>query len=124
MDLILDTHALLWLVTGDRRLSRTLVAQLADPDTRCFVSAVTAWEYSDLHHRGRLPGSVPLPLAQERFGFSILDLPADLWAQADALPDHHGDPVDRMLIAHAIAANLVLVSADRQIDRYRVRTLW
>lgn len=124
MDLILDTHTLLWLVTGDRRLSQTLVAGLADPDTHCFVSAVTAWEYSDLHRRGRLPGSVPLPLAQERFGFSLLDLPADLWTQAEALPDIHGDPVDRMLIAHAIAANLVLVTADRKIARYPVRTLW
>ncbi|HEX8363911.1 MAG TPA: type II toxin-antitoxin system VapC family toxin [Allosphingosinicella sp.] len=124
MDLILDTHTLLWLVTGDRRLSQALVAQLADPDTRCFVSGVTAWEYSDLHCRGRLPGSVPLPLAQERFGFAILDFPADLWTHAAALPDIHGDPVDRMLIAHAIAANLVLVTADREIARYPVRTLW
>jgi PIN domain nuclease of toxin-antitoxin system len=44
--------------------------------------------------------------------------------QADSLPDIHRDPVDRMLIAHAIAAGLVLVTADRQIDRYPVRTLW
>jgi PIN domain nuclease of toxin-antitoxin system len=124
MDLILDTHTLLWLVTGDRRLSQTLAAQLAEPVTRCFVSVVTAWEYSDLHRRGRLPGSVPLPLAQERFGFAILDLPADLWIQAEALPDIHGDPVDRMLIAHAIVADLVLVTADRRIAEYPVRSLW
>lgn len=123
MDLVLDTHMLLWLVTGDRRLSHAVVAQLAEPDTRCFVSAVNAWEYSDLHSRGRLPGSVPLPLAQERFGFSILDLPADLWELAESLPDIHGDPVDRMLIAHAIAANLVIVTADREVARYPVRTL-
>jgi PIN domain nuclease of toxin-antitoxin system len=124
MDLILDTHTLLWLVTGDRRLSPALVAQLADPDTHCFVSAVTAWEYSDLHRRGRLPGSVSLPLAQERFGFTVLDLPAELWKEAEALPDIHGDPVDRMLIAHARAANLVLVTADRQVRRYPVRSFW
>lgn len=124
MDLILDTHCLHWLVTGDRRLSRDFVAQLADPKARCFLSAVTAWEYSDLHGRGRLPGSAPLPIAQERFGFAILDLPADLWTRADALPDIHRDPIDRMLIAHAIAAGLVLVTADRRIAEYPVRVLW
>lgn len=124
MDLILDTHTLLWLVTGDHRLSQTFVAQLGDADTRCFVSAVTAWEYSDLHRRGRLPGSVPLPLAHERFGFAILDLPAGLWTQAEALPDIHGDPVHRMLIAHAVAEDLTIVTADRRIQSYPVRTLW
>lgn len=124
MDLILDTHALLWLVTGDRRLSAAVADQLADPDTNLFVSAVTAWEYTDLHLRGRLPGSVPLQLAQAGFGFSVLDLPAELWTQAESLPEIHGDPVDRMLVAHAIAANLVLATADREVRRYPVRTLW
>jgi PIN domain nuclease of toxin-antitoxin system len=124
MDLILDTHALLWIVTGDRRLSPKVLARLADPDTSCFISAVTAWEYSDLHRRGRLPGSIPLPLAEERFGFSILDLPAEVWLQADTLPDIHRDPVDRMLVAHAIAANLVLVTGERKIHGYPVQILW
>lgn len=124
MDLILDTHALLWLVTGDRHLSRNLIAKLADPDTRCFVSAVTAWEYSDLHLRGRLPGSVPLALAQKRLEFEILDLPADLWVQAEELPDIHGDPIDRMLVAHAQALGMTLATADHNMRRYPVATLW
>jgi PIN domain nuclease of toxin-antitoxin system len=124
MDLILDTHVLLWLVTGDRRLSRSFVDQLGDPDTRLFVSAVTAWEYSDLHGRGRLPGSVPLSSVQEKFGFTILDLPADLWTRAEALPDIHGDPVDRMLVAHALAAGLAIATADSTIRSYPVPTLW
>ena len=124
MDLILDTHVLLWLVTGHRQLSQALIARLADPDTRCFVSAVTAWEYSDLHRRGRLPASVPLPVAQERFGFAILDLPSDVWTQAEALPDIHGDPVDRMLVAHTRALGMTLATSDRDIRRYPVETLW
>ena len=124
MDLILDTHALLWLVTGGRQLSQLLVDQLADPDTRCFVSAVTAWEYTDLHLRGRLPGSAPLPIAQERLGFVILDVPADLWVQAQELPPIHGDPVDRMLVAHAKALDMTLATADHDMRRYPVKSLW
>ncbi len=124
MDLILDTHALLWLVTGDSQLGEALIAELADPDTRCFVSAVTAWEYSDLHLRGRLRGSVPLALAQDRLGFVVLDLPADLWMQAEELPSIHGDPIDRMLVAHARALDMTLATADRDMRRYPVKSLW
>jgi len=124
MDLILDTQALLWLVTGDSRLSPALVQQLADPDTRCFVSAVTAWEYSDLHLRGRLPGSAALSVAREKLGFEILDFTSDLWTQAAELPHIHGDPIDRMLVAHARALGMTLATADREIRRYPVATLW
>jgi len=124
MDLILDTHVLLWLTTGDRKLSRKLIDKLADPDTRCFVSAVTAWEFSDLHFRGRLPGSVALPRVQERLGFDILDFPADLWKEAERLPSVHGDPVDRMLVAHARMLDMTLVTADKNMRRYPVQSLW
>lgn len=124
MDLIFDTHAIFWLATDHPKLSRRVVAQLRDADTRTFVSTVTMWEYVDLLARGRLPGGVPLAALQESFGFEPLDFPISAVACAAELPNIHRDPIDRMLIAHAIAEDLVVVTADRRILEYPVRTFW
>ncbi len=124
MDLIFDTHALVWFGAGSRRFSKQVRLETEQPDCRLFVSAVTAWEYSDLLHRARLPGAARLDVLQQGLGFEILDVPAWLWTRAADLPDIHRDPVDRMLVAHAIEAGLVLVTADTRIHQYPVPTLW
>lgn len=124
MDLIFDTHALLWLVAGNPKLSDAVLAQLADPDTRNFVSAVTIWEYADLHARGRLPGSVSVSDIQRELAFELLDFPASAWIRCEQLPAIHRDPIDRMLIAHAIDSGLTLVTADRRMQSYPVPSLW
>lgn len=55
---------------------------------------------------------------------SVIDYPAEAYHVADSLPDIHRDPVDRMLIAHALHAGLPIVTADATIRRYPVRTIW
>lgn len=124
LDLIFDTQSVLWLAIDNKRLSRTVADTMLDPDTRLFMSAIAAWEYCDLHQRGRLPESVALELIQERIPFIELDLPFSAWKRAISLPDIHRDPVDRLLIAHAIDAGLTLVTADEKMRRYPVKTLW
>ena len=124
MDLIGDTHALAWLASDHPRLSRALVEAMGEPETRLFVSSVTAYEYSDLAARKRLPAELDIDGLQTEFGFTLLDYPAALWQIAAQLPDLHRDPVDRMLIAHAIALDLTLVSADETMRRYPVKSLW
>jgi len=88
------------------------------------VSAITAWEYADLQKRRRLPTTEDILHLQSLYGFELLDFPSSAWALAEELPDIHRDPVDRMFIAHAIAADLTIVTADRSIRRYPVKTLW
>jgi PIN domain nuclease of toxin-antitoxin system len=122
--LLFDTQVLVWLMTGDSRLRRPWLEQLRDPDTTGHVSAVTAWEYSDLKQRGRLRVHHDIADLQALYDFSLVDFPADCWALAADLPYIHGDPVDRMLIAHAIALDMVLVTADAAMRSYPVKTLW
>jgi PIN domain nuclease of toxin-antitoxin system len=124
LDLIFDTHALVWFGAGSSSFSKSVLEALEQPDCRTFVSAVTAWEYSDLVARGRLPGAAGLHVLQKGLGFELLDLPAGLWRRASVLPAIHRDPIDRMLIAHALEAGLVLVTADRQMRDYPVQSLW
>lgn len=105
-------------------MSATARAAISDVAERVMVSSVTAFEFSDLGLRGRL-GQVPdFSLLLDRIEAEVVPFPAEAWRVASALPHLHGDPVDRMLIAHAIHADLTLVTADETMRRYPVRSLW
>lgn len=79
---------------------------------------MTAFEYADLRHRGRLPQSAALEELQDQLQLSLIDYPSALWPLAATLPPIHRDPVDRMLVAHALALEMPLVTADANIARY------
>jgi PIN domain nuclease of toxin-antitoxin system len=121
--LLLDTQILVWMVGDRRKLTTAFVEALQDVETVLLVSAVTAWEYADLLHRNRLPVSEPIPELQVRFGLQIVDLPHECWRLASQLPHIHGDPIDRMAVAHAIIGEYVLVTADANMRRYPVALL-
>jgi PIN domain nuclease of toxin-antitoxin system len=122
--LLLDTQILVWASSGDPRLPASARSAMARPDEALLVSAVVAWEFTDLEQRGRFPVGVNLPDLIESFQMEIVDFPAGAWALAASLPDVHRDPVDRMLVAHAILGGHTLVTADANIRRYPVKTLW
>ena len=120
---LLDTHVLAWLIAQPDRIRAAVREEIAMA-TVLAVSAATAFEFDDLARRGRLPGVATFALVESHLEAVVLPLPADLWRVAAALPDIHRDPVDRMLIAHAIHADLTLVTADETMRRYPVRSLW
>jgi PIN domain nuclease of toxin-antitoxin system len=127
MRLLLDTHALLWWVMDDERLPAGLDPLLNDPATEAFVSAASAWEIAIKARLGKLE---PGPLGQgfaaavERQGFLPLPITLEHAERAGALPPHHSDPFDRMLVAQAHAENLHLVSGDGVLDHYGVVRVW
>ena len=122
--LLLDTHVLIWFSTGNKLLSRAARDAIESAESELSLSAVTAWEYGDLHARGRLGPIGPVEVLQAALGFAVLDFPADLWRKAVELPPLHRDPVDRMVVAHAMATGATLVTADQTVRRYPVQTLW
>lgn len=128
MRLILDTHAFLWWVTNDDRLSQNARRAIADDENEVLVSAASAWEITTKHRIGKLPaaealaGDVVGRIALERFG--ELSISVDDGARAGALPGPLRDPFDRMLIAQALSRNHVVVSNESLFDRYGVRRLW
>jgi PIN domain nuclease of toxin-antitoxin system len=122
--LLLDTHIIAWLLAGDRRLKAHVRDIIFDGDTQLFVSAVIAWEYTDLALRGRLPSVELFENLQELLKIQLLDVPSSLWRLAETMPMLHKDPVDRMLIAHAIHADLTLVTSDKIMRDYPVKSLW
>ncbi len=128
MELLLDSHALLWALYTPAELPDALVRLLEDPSNRLFVSEGSVWELSDKACKGRLPlaGSSVAQFMQdiEALGVKLLAIErADILASV-ALPPHHGDPFDRLFIAQARLRNLTLVSRDPVMARYDVKTLW
>jgi PIN domain nuclease of toxin-antitoxin system len=123
MRLLLDTHILIWILVRDRRLSQEQREALTDPDNALLVSAATAYELTHLQAVGRIPLTEPLDRIQEEIGFELADFPAGCWSTIARLPMIHRDPIDRMLVAHALAGDFTLLTADTLIRQYPVPTI-
>ena len=124
---LLDTHVWLWLQTTPERIRDEVVDLLADRANALLLSAASSWEIAIKYRLGKL--SLPEPPAEyvpERMRLSgVTALPvehAHALRVAD-LPEHHGDPFDRLIIAQAQSLNVPIVTADRQFGAYEVETL-
>ena len=128
MKLLLDTHALLWFLANDPRLSATAKTAIEDPANERWLSPIHLLEIALKNRLGKLP----LP---EPFGTMF---PADLAAEdihlfplepqhiepLTTLPLHHKDPFDRLIAATALVESLRLVSVDPAFDAYGLKRLW
>jgi PIN domain nuclease of toxin-antitoxin system len=123
MTLLLDTHVLLWWLADDPRLTPAMREAIADPSTAVMVSAASAWEVAIKAAAGKLTVPDGLPQELARHGFDELPVTVEDGLAAGALPRHHGDPFDRMLIAQATRRRIVVVTADRRFADYDVLTL-
>ena len=127
MKLLLDTHAFLWFVTGDPRLSRAARAALEAEAAELHLSTASVWEMAIKSSLGRLslPGPLQDYLADKGAeGFDLL--PVD-WLHAAAverLPFHHRDPFDRLLVAQALVEGLPIVTRDRVFRKYGAQVVW
>lgn len=123
MRLLLDTNVFLWWRADDRRLSEAARAGIAGAEA-VFVSAATAWEAAIKAALGRLVYPDTIEAGVEASGFEKLGITLAHAERAGALPRHHADPFDRMLVAQALAEGLTLVTSDRILRRYGVSILW
>ena len=128
MRVLLDTHALLWMLAGDPQLSARATQVLGDPQTEVLVSAASAYEVCLKHALGKLPGAEALvaAFAQEIAAADCAPLPVTL-AHAEAagkLDLSHKDPFDRLLIAQARVEGIPLVSNETVFDAFGVERLW
>ena len=128
MRLLLDTHAFLWWLAGNRRLSPAARRAVDDTSNDVVVSAATAWEIATKHRVGKLPEAEAVALdvtgSIASQGFDELAITVEDAERAGRLPGSHRDPFDRMLIAQALAHNLTVVSIDVVFDGYGVSRLW
>ena len=121
MRLLLDTHVLIWWDEG-AALSDEAVAAIQEAE-QVYVSAVTGWEIAIKASLGRLETTRTVVDAVTESGFEELPVRLGHARALQALPWHHRDPFDRMLVAQAREEGLTIVSRDRVLPRYDVRLL-
>ena len=124
MKLLLDTHILLWAALDPERISEECRTAIEDGTNEVYASAVSAWEIAIKQSLGKLDLDQPaerwLPRVLERTGIQPLPVDSTIALRVRALPWHHRDPFDRLLVAHALESGLTLVTHDRAFERYDV----
>ena len=126
--ILLDTNILIWALNDARSLTRRMRAAIDSPTADVHVSVVSAWEIAIKHQSGKLSFDVPVEEVLSRIlsgtVWPVLPvLPAHI-PELLALPMHHRDPFDRLLIAQARAEGMALATADGNIPKYRVPLAW
>lgn len=122
--LLLDTHTLLWGLGDVDRLSPSAREVLSAGEMPAYVSAASVWEIAIKRASGKLqaPDDLLARIAAARFDELMVDFRHA--TVAGALPPHHGDPFDRMIVAQAQCQGLTVVTSDKQIAAYDVPVLW
>lgn len=121
--ILLDSNALLWWLQQSARLSSDGYAAIADPDNHIAVSAASAWEIEIKRSAGKLRAPLDLREQIDAEGFEPLFVTIQHAVAAGRLPQHHGDPFDRMLVAQAQIEGLTLLTSDPTFGRYGVPVL-
>jgi PIN domain nuclease of toxin-antitoxin system len=133
LNVLLDTHAFIWWISDNSRLSERARGIIGEAGNEVFFSAASGWEIAIKVRIGRLK------LATEHLEEFILEqlaangfqvLPVTLqhalrtYLLPDDHPENHKDPFDRLLVAQAEVENLTLLSADQRLADYGIRLLW
>jgi PIN domain nuclease of toxin-antitoxin system len=123
--LLLDTHALFWFLTENKKLSARALRAIESPKNELWASAVSGYEIG----RKYAYGKIDLPageLTDKLRGAGIEELPVEIEhaIMAAELPQHHNDPWDRILVAQAKLDDLILVTTDEKLQAYGTPTFW
>lgn len=127
MNILLDTHAAIWFITDDDQLSDFSKELIKDSQNNCFISVATLWEMGIKHSLEKLKLKAELKKIFELFfdsGFTLLPITPDHILTNSALPFHHRDPFDRLIIAQAKREGYSLISKDGEFGNYNVNLLW
>jgi PIN domain nuclease of toxin-antitoxin system len=128
MKYLLDTHAFLWFVSEDNRLSSKAQSLIKNSRNEIYFSAVSAWEMSIKIRLGRLSIEEELePFIIKQLSennFSTLSITIFHSIYTSKLPEIHKDPFDRMIIAQSKVENMSLISKDKNIKKYKVPVVW
>ena len=124
---LLDTHTLIWYVNGDQQLSANAKASIEVDDAINFVSIASLWEMAIKISLGKLAVKIPFnQIAKqiEENGFEILPITFEDLLTISALPFHHRDPFDRIIIAQGFNNGLTIISRDKSFDSYNLKIVW
>jgi PIN domain nuclease of toxin-antitoxin system len=128
LNLLVDTHVLIWFLDDSNQLSADHYEKLEDPATRVFVSAISIFEMTTKARIGKL--ELPKQFQDKLtdiypvFGFASLDVRPQHAVMAGRLPGEHKDPFDRLLAAQAIVEDMAIMTIDKRIADMGARVVW
>jgi len=126
--LLLDTCTFLWIVADAPELSQRARELFVDPVNETYLSVVSTWEIAIKNALGRLPlpqdANRFIPVQREQHGIESLPLDEPSTLHLGRIPSLHNDPFDRMLVCQALVHGLVVLTPDKLILQYPVRTDW
>lgn len=126
MNLLLDTHIVIWFISNDSKLSKKVKNLIEDSNNKCFVSIATYWEISIKYALGRLNLNSSIEKIFniiEESGFEILPITLNHILQLSKLEHHHNDPFDRLIISQSITENLQVISNDNYFPAYKIQLI-
>jgi PIN domain nuclease of toxin-antitoxin system len=128
MKCLLASHAFLWAVTRDRRLSDTAAGLFTDTSRELLFSAASVWEILTKVQIGKLQLPLPAGSYVRRLlaanDIQVLPVRFEHVLRLEQLPLHHRDPFDRMLVAQALEEKVAIVSCDPVLEKYPVKVIW
>lgn len=128
MNLLLDTHAFVWIHEAPNKISPRAFAELSNPSNRLFLSVASVWELQIKIQAKKFKFNETLDevveIEQTTNGLQILPVTLAHALELENLPLVHKDPFDRLLISQAIVENMILVSTDANFAKYQVNLLW
>jgi PIN domain nuclease of toxin-antitoxin system len=120
---LLDTNILYWLRLEAERLPRKVIEQLEDNNNLVSYSVIAPWELTIKQAKGKLHIPQEFYSGLETLGFDCLPVLEEHIMALRALPPHHHDPFDRMLVAQAVAEKMTLITSDKRLTAYPIKTL-
>jgi PIN domain nuclease of toxin-antitoxin system len=120
---LFDTNVLIWLSADLKRIPRSVLDVLEDPESALWTSTVSFWELAIKQTLGKIDTSIRFDHMEKRHGIRELTISSKYAAELRSLPMLHGDPFDRMLVAQAMVEGMVLVTGDRRLAGYPVAVL-
>jgi len=124
MAYLLDTHAFLWFVSGDKQLPESARNIIEDIHQSCFLSAASLWEITIKHQNKKLDLGLSL---EDLFDFAdrnqieIIPINYEHLLLLSKLPGHHNDPFDRLIISQAISEELIIITRDKLFKKYKAQ---
>lgn len=128
MRLLLDTHTIFWSLEDPSRIGAAAMTAMANPANDRFLSAATIWELAIKVGQGKLGLSLPYRQWMEKaiadLVLILLPITVEYAERQSALPPHHKDPFDRLMIAQALVDGIPIVSVDAAFDPYGITRIW
>ncbi len=128
MRFLLDTHAFLWFILDDLKLSSQADCLISNSNNEVVISPASYWEIAIKISMGKYSLPEPYAVFMEREialnNFLILPIEPKHTALLTILPFYHKDPFDRLLVAQALVEDLSVISADMVLDQYGIKRIW